>query len=368
VIIKIANADDVSGAQKTLEALGGSSAATGAMIAQKTLLGARTLLGGILGFEPMAQGPSVNIGRLGSLGSPGRGGNQGSFGGYDVFGNFPPSSGDYAGSYWTVKVAVSGAKGSGEGDGYAYDLMSRSALLALYHSFNGLSIGAALAAGSTETDFEDGARLDSDDFFGMIFGRADFESAFLSIEAFFGKSAVNSLRHPDAGLISEGDYRTILYGGALSAGKQFNLGSFRITPRLGLSYTGLNFKGMTERGAGNLSLTLAPAGARSLEIESGLFITGDFELKGSRLTPKINIGVAFETMDTALSVDTSFVGESGIPSFVSESRGAGRVRLIAEMGLEYGLSENSSLSIDYRGSFRRKDRIHSGTLAFKVNF
>ncbi|MDR2443711.1 MAG: autotransporter outer membrane beta-barrel domain-containing protein, partial [Deltaproteobacteria bacterium] len=85
-------------------------------------------------------------------------------------------------------------------------------------------------------------------------------------------------------------------------------------------------------------------------------------------TPRINLGAAFETMDTSISIASRFSEIEGIPAFIGSSPEISRSRLIAEAGADLSLSDRVTVSLDYRGSFRRREMLHSGTLSLKFDF
>jgi hypothetical protein len=69
-----------------------------------------------------------------------------------------------------------------------------------------------------------------------------------------------------------------------------------------------------------------------------------------------------------MTIATSFINNKGVPSFVSESPDSGRLRLLLELGGSLALTDYLEIFTDYKGSFRKKDRIHSLTLGVAFSF
>ena len=117
-------------------------------------------------------------------------------------------------------------------------------------------------------------------------------------------------------------------------------------------------------------MAYSPTRVNSLELEAGLFIARELNLgaTGYELTPRANLGLAFETMDTEVSVATRFASIPGLPAFSSFSPDFGRLRAIGEVGADLSLSDSVSLSFDYRGSFRADEKLHSVTLGLGMTY
>jgi outer membrane autotransporter protein len=222
--------------------------------------------------------------------------------------------------------------------------------------------------GKTKTSWENGAQSDTEDLTGSLFARYDREDCYLSLEGFLGQSKANSKRYPGLGLLATSDSKVDWQGLKLIFAKLFNLETVRLTPRLGATFSKIHFSGVTEKGADTLNLTIAPSGTDSLELEGGLMIAKDINFGVSSMTPRLNLGIAYETLDTSLRLETKFAHNEAIPGFISEAPKSGRVRGIVELGVDFAIKENISITLDYRGSFRRKEKIHSGTLGFAINF
>jgi outer membrane autotransporter protein len=229
-------------------------------------------------------------------------------------------------------------------------------------------VGASLAAGTTDVDFDNRASYESDDVAGSLFVRYDAPGYYLEAAAFLGRSDSSSVRFPGLGLKAEGDYEIKFKGASVKAGKLWNLGSLRVTPRLGLNFVSLTFPDFEEKGAGDLSLRFSGDSSKSLEIEFGALFAKDLDLAGKTFSPRLNIGVAYETCDTSLALSTAFAANSSIPAFVSESPDAGRLRVLFELGGTLALSDRLDLFADYKGSFRKNDRVHSLTLGLGLSW
>jgi uncharacterized protein with beta-barrel porin domain len=327
-------------AKEILSGLNPSSVAQSADIVKTVPVVMGNMLNSVLGSEPM--GASYQI---------------------------PPSSGSAPYS-WTAVAAVTGHWGSGDGENLdpGYDLKSRLGLLSLYHSSETFRVGAALSAGTTETDYDNKASLESDDFAGALFIRYDSRDFYFSAAAFLGRSQIDSVRFPGLGLKAEADYKIKFSGLSLKAGRLWNFGSLRVAPSLGLNFVNVKFPGLEEKGAGDLSLRFGSDSSRSLEIELGALFSKDIDLGGKTFTPHLNIGVAYETQDAQMALSTSFVTNPGIPSFVSESPDAGRVRGIFELGGNLALTDYLNFFLDYKGSFRKNDRVHSLSLGLGLSW
>jgi uncharacterized protein with beta-barrel porin domain len=291
--------------------------------------------------------------------------------GYEPLSGYAVAAGDQYAA-WTIQTSVTGrlGKGTGGAGDPGYDIKNSSAQIALARNFGSFRIGGAFMVGKTESDWDNQVSSDSTDFAGTIFARQDSGDYYVSGQIFAGHSRVESTRHPGLGLVAKGDYDVSWLGGSLSVARLFMASDWRFTPRLGVTYDTAKSRGFTETGAGNLNLRYSDSNADSLEIETGLFISRDIPIGGSgkTLTPRFNIGVAYETMDTEVTVATNFAEIPGIPSFVGTSQGIGRFRAIAEVGGDLTVSENLDVFLDYRASFRHREQFHSGTLGVKINY
>ncbi|MDR2352808.1 MAG: hypothetical protein LBF22_06520, partial [Deltaproteobacteria bacterium] len=63
-----------------------------------------------------------------------------------------------------------------------------------------------------------------------------------------------------------------------------------------------------------------------------------------------------------------FANQPGVPTFLTASNHTGRTRAIVELGADLGISEYLKLFIDYRGSFRNRDRFHTATIGMKATW
>jgi outer membrane autotransporter protein len=109
--------------------------------------------------------------------------------------------------------------------------------------------------------------------------------------------------------------------------------------------------------------------SNSLEVEVGVLFAKEIDLGGGRyVVPHLNLGLAYETLDTTTSLTASFADQPDIPSFTSESPDTGRARGIVEVGAALTLSDNADVILDYKGSFRKKDRIHGAALGLVFNW
>ena len=158
-------------------------------------------------------------------------------------------------------------------------------------------MGGAISAGKTETEWGNGASADTSDLSGTLFVRYDYFDWYISLEGYLGRSSVESLRSPGAGTQAAAEYDVDWNGLALYVGRLFNVGTWRVTPRLGGALTNVSFPGFVERGAGTLNLGTGPADIKSFELETGVLIAKEIDLRNGYITPRINLGVAFETQD-----------------------------------------------------------------------
>jgi outer membrane autotransporter protein len=294
----------------------------------------------------------------------------------NILGNEPVNFSSYGASAgsapysWSVTASVTGHWGSGDGEGLdpGYDIKNYLGQLAFYHRFDALRIGAAISVGRTEVDWDNLAETDSSDVSGTVFVRYDGPSYFVSLAGFLGRSQIDSTRHPGLGLTAEADYTVDFSGVSVRAGKLFEANSWHITPTLSLTYTEVRFPGHIERGAGTLNQISKPATKDSFEIEGGVRFSTDVDLGGKIFTPHLNLAIAYEAQDERLELETSFVNQPGVPGFITQSPDSGKVKGIVELGGSLALTDNVDLFLDYRGAFRKRDRIHSGTFGLTVSW
>ncbi|MDR2350052.1 MAG: autotransporter outer membrane beta-barrel domain-containing protein, partial [Deltaproteobacteria bacterium] len=209
---------------------------------------------------------------------------------------------------------------------------------------------------------------DSGDFTAALFFRRDSSDWFASAEGFFGRASVDTERRPLPGVVAESEYSLKWFGAALSAGKLFELGGVRITPRLGLGYVRLEFLGLTETGAPGWNQVILPARNNSLEIRAGVHFTREIDLGGKIFSPRLDLGFGYETRDTTMIMMARFADQEVIAPFVNETPDPGRARALVELGGTLSLTDRVDLYFDYKGVFRRSDRIHGVTVGASFSF
>jgi outer membrane autotransporter protein len=241
-------------------------------------------------------------------------------------------------------------------------------MVALYRRYDALRLGGAISLGRTKVEWENRAESESNDLSGFLFARMDNQNWFVSLETFFGRSQVESTRFPGQGLVAMADYKVTWVGASLMAGKLFDLNGLRLTPRLGASFSRMRFGGFTESGAGTLNLGVASAGVNSLELETGVLIAKELQIGEKLVTPYLNLGLGYETMDERLLLETRFANQPGIPTFLSESPDAGALRGIVEVGVMFDFSDFGNFTFNYKGSFRDRDRVHSASLGYNYSW
>jgi outer membrane autotransporter protein len=247
-------------------------------------------------------------------------------------------------------------------------LKNQSATVALIRAFETTRAGLSFGVGHTSVDFDDGASEDSKDLSAALFIRHDSPDWFASLDGFFGKAAVDTEVRPEDGKIAKSDYDMKWYGASFSAGKLFEFGGTRITPRLGLGYLHLDFPGLTETGAEGWNRALSPAKSDSLELRAGVNLAGEIEAGGIVFSPRLNLGLGYETLDTTMLIGTRFADWEAIAPHVNETPDSGRLRVFVELGATLTLSDKFELFFDYGGSFGRRDRIRGATVGASFAF
>ncbi|MDR1394712.1 MAG: autotransporter domain-containing protein, partial [Deltaproteobacteria bacterium] len=283
---------------------------------------------------------------------------------------YPASAGSAPQDGWNVQAAISGRRGSldGEAGGIGADLKNYSAQLAAERRFEMVRLGAAVQAGQSEIDWDGPSETDTSDISGTLYGRLDYGGWFGLVQGYAGKSQAESRRQPLPGLTARADFDTKWAGLGLTLGRLFNVSGWRLTPRAGASYTKFRNDGIRERGAGTLNQAVKGQSWESLELESGLFVTRDVDAGGYILKPHLNLGVGLETQETTLSMETRFADVPGLPSFTARSPETGRWRGMVELGTELVFTENMGWFVSYQGDFKKNERLHSGSLGFNVSF
>ncbi|MDR2461388.1 MAG: autotransporter outer membrane beta-barrel domain-containing protein [Deltaproteobacteria bacterium] len=336
ILFALSNSSSQEEAQAILSSMNGHVLAQGVALAESLPSNFSAMLGSILGNEPL----NINL--------------------------YAPAAGSQPNG-WMVQASTIGRWGSGDSVDMepGYDIKNFSGLIALYHRFNELRIGGALSAGRTEVDWDNQAEAKSTDLSGAFFLRYDGLNWFASVEAFLGQSQMETTRHPGLGTIVEGDYTVHWSGAALKIGRLFQVNSWRLTPRLGINYTHIEFPGFTERGQG-LNYIVGEGESDSLELEAGINIAKVIELGGQVFTPHLNLGIAYETQDRQMNLETRFADQPGIPAFISSSAEPGRMRGFVELGGALSLNDNVDVFLDYKGNFRKRDRVHSVSLGVNI--
>ncbi|MDR2349053.1 MAG: autotransporter domain-containing protein, partial [Deltaproteobacteria bacterium] len=336
---KAINAGSVAEAKQTLSMMTGETIVKGVEVSREVIVSNRAFLDGILGYEPM-------------------------------YVDYYPLSAGSSQDSWTAQAATSGRWGSGDGGGggSGYDIRNFSGMIALYHRFDMMRVGGAISLGKTTVDFDDGSEKDSTDVAVTAFARYDNHDWFLSFEGFFGTSAADATRRASETAVATAEYDMKWTGFAILAGSSFDLENWRLTPRLGGTFTFLDFPGYKESGAGTLNQEVGGSSVKSFELETGVLIAREIDVNGSYVTPRLNLGVAYETQDETLRLETRFADQPGIPEYAVEAEGGSRLRGLVQAGADYAFSDYANLSLDYKGSFRQNDRIHSATLGLNYSW
>jgi outer membrane autotransporter protein len=222
--------------------------------------------------------------------------------------------------------------------------------------------------GKTQVKFRNNAELKSNEIALALFARYDAENGwYTGIEGFWGQIRSDSVRYT-MGLAARGSYKTKWGGFSINAGKLFQPRDWHLTPRLGLSYTRINFPGFAESGAGTLDQIVSGDTINSLELETGLYISRDAYIGALPFTPYLNFGLSYETGDRGLVLATRFAHQSEVPAFISVANNTGRTRGLVEFGADLGLNEIIDIFIDYSGTFKSRSRFHTATVGMKANW
>lgn len=167
---------------------------------------------------------------------------------------------------------------------------------------------------------------------------------------------------------AQSEHNVSYINGRLSASYTFKEGSLYIKPSAELNVTHINLEGFVETGAGGVNLAVNSQESTVFSFSSSLEIGKEIKLEdGTIIKPYLRAGATIFD-DNALSVSASFAGApDGVPSFSVDSE-YDRVFADVQAGINLIGTDDSSISLDYKGRFSEDTEEHTGGIRAKIKF
>jgi len=236
-----------------------------------------------------------------------------------------------------------------------FDVASESSLV-------GLAAGFASSSADAE-DFD--STSDADTLHVLAYGAHRFGALRLSGGAGYGWASIDTERRP------AGDRLTASYDAEIAnlfgeVAYETGLGGFAVEPFAGLAYTHVDADGFTETGGAG-ALTSDGADFDGLSSTLGVrfahaFTTGD----GVVVRPNGMLGWRHAYGDLTPDRVMTFSGTGA--DFIAEGLPIARDSLVLTAGVEFGLNENLTVGLDYRGSFASEATSNAVNLTGRLEF
>lgn len=148
-------------------------------------------------------------------------------------------------------------------------------------------------------------------------------------------------------------------------GKDYDLGGFFVTPKAGLQYVSILNEGYTDSVLQRVSGSSSDILTAVSEINVGKELVGE----NANVIPSLKLGVGYDMKNdknnTVVDIQNSMSTSS---SYTSYGKALDRFELMAGAGVKFAMKNNTELSLDYTGRFRKDYDNHLGTVTFKYKF
>ncbi|MFD1297217.1 autotransporter domain-containing protein [Lysobacter gummosus] len=249
-------------------------------------------------------------------------------------------------------IRAYGASSQIDGDANAHglDIDTRGTALGMDGWLNdAVLIGASVEFKKLDADLRAGDKGKADIGQLNLYASLHGEKAYLNGALGYGQwdnKIERSLQAGDISRRAQASYDGHSYSAYLEGGWNFDFGSSRLQPLLGVAYSRLDNDGFRERGAQDVGLV-----GRSLKIDRttaslGLRWIGDFTRGEWTMSPSLEVRALRSYGDEYADLD---VGFEGAPGFDFGIRGAAlpKQRGMANLGLQASHGERISLFLDY---------------------
>lgn len=185
---------------------------------------------------------------------------------------------------------------------------------------------------------------------------------------FAGYQRYDSGRRVQVGNITEraeAGYNGGQFGTALEIGRTYALDAWTLQPLAGLQYTFLHREGFTETGAPNANLTVGSEDTHSLRSSLGINVSRLLhDRRESQVLGQLRARWMHEFADDSGSTTARFAG-SGADAFTVDSADLGRDTAMLGAGIDWRISNTTSLAFNYDAEFNDRFVTHHGSVALR---
>jgi len=154
----------------------------------------------------------------------------------------------------------------------------------------------------------------------------------------------------------------------VSSGYHFYHKDFRLTPSAGLFYVHTANNPFSESGADELNLRATRTSQDNLQAQANLEALYVANINDRPVTLRANYGISYETLDKQANITTRFLAFPDLTTFDALAPSPGRLRQIAEVGMNVEVAKNVHFYLDYVGIFARHHYNNTGAMGVKVVF
>lgn len=188
-------------------------------------------------------------------------------------------------------------------------------------------IGGALSYANTDVDMKRAKRngMEIDSFRLTAYGSYNADTYYLDTQIAYAKNQYDSRRLIDPSLtlgsvvVARGDHDGDQYNARFRGGYPIALESgWFVTPTAELNYTYLTEDGFSEKGAGNLGLSMSTSDVEVLVLGVGVKVAYPFTTSNDfTLIPEFSLDYQYDTIGDEVEIDSNFAGVTGA-AFITE--------------------------------------------------
>ncbi len=228
------------------------------------------------------------------------------------------------------------------------------------------SLGLAIAYGQNDIDSEGfvNHQVQADTIMGFIYGNHQMGSTTAHAHVGAGTAAIEGERHISSSKIAKSDYDTNLIQAGFGVSHQIGTTDRYITPFAKLDFTQSRSDAYTETGADAYDLSVEKATYQTLR--STLGVRGH-----QAITPRLaltgTLAAGVDNGDKRSDAHAQFAGFEG-QNFGVLGHDVGDAFGMAEIGISYKPTPNSTLSLNYQGQWRDNYDNQGAVLGFEMKF
>jgi outer membrane autotransporter protein len=264
---------------------------------------------------------------------------------------------------WIVGYGMGGEiDGDGNATGLDYSLWGTT--VGIDRVVDGTLLGAAFGYTPFDADRNSGGdRLEAENYHLSLYGSADLGPAYTLGVVSYGHSDYDASRRIAFGALDRtatASFNANEFSAYVETGLYRHFGTIVVQPLAGLQYISLERDGFTETGADALNLTVDSNSSNSFRGILGARIARPFFTRSCRLiVPEVRARWMHEFLDEAEIISPRFASV-GSGSFVIQGVDAGDDYLILGTGITAGVSDQTSVFLNYDAQISENETAHGG--------